>query len=69
MNERNKALIITGIILFAVAITVFIIGGIIAGWDFAAWFKSPACIWTCVLLGLYFLIVGAILIMEKINRL
>lgn len=69
MNTRNKALIITGIILLVVALAVFLIGGWLAGWDFAAYFKSPAFVWLCVILGLYLLGVGAILIYEKIKNL
>ena len=69
MNTRNKALIITSCILLVVALAVFLIGGWIAGWDFAAYFKSPAFVWLCVILGLYLLGVGAILIFEKIKNL
>lgn len=69
MNTRNKALIITGVLLLAVALVVFLIGGWLAGWDFAAYFKSNAFVWLCVILGLYVLGVGAILIFEKIKNL
>lgn len=69
MNTRNKALIITGIILLVVALAVFLIGGWLAGWDFVSYFKSPAFVWICVILGLYLLGVGAILIFEKIKNL
>lgn len=69
MGTRNKALIITGVVLFVVAIGMFLIGGWIAGWDFAAYFGSPAFVWLCVILGLYLLGVLAIVILDKINRL
>ena len=69
MKTRNKALIITGIILLVVALAVFLIGGWLAGWDFVAYFKSRAFVWVCVIVGLYVLGVGAILIFEKIKNL
>ena len=69
MNTRNKALIITGILLLVVALAVFLIGGWIAGWDFAAYFKSSAFVWLCVLVGLYAIAVISILIYDKIKKL
>lgn len=69
MGNRNKALIITGVILLVVALAVFIIGGWIAGWDFGAFFTSPAFIWICVLIGLYTLGVIGLLVYDKINKL
>ena len=69
MNTRNKALIITGCILLVVALAVFLIGGWIAGWDFAAYFKSPAFVWLCVLVGLYGIAVISILVYDKIRKL
>lgn len=69
MNTRNKALIITGVILLVVAMGIFLIGGWIAGWDFVAFFQSPAFVWICVLIGLYLLGVIALVVIDKINRL
>lgn len=69
MGTRNKALIITGVILFVISIGVFLIGGWIAGWDFGAYFRSPAFVWLCVILGLYLLGISVIFILDKINRL
>lgn len=69
MENKNKALIITGVILFGVAIAIFLIGGWIAGWDFVAFFKSPAFVWLCVIVGIYIIGVSAIVILDKINRL
>jgi len=69
MNNRNKALIITGVILLVVALAVFLVGGWLAGWDFVAYFKSAAFVWLCVLLGLYALAVIAICVYEKIKNL
>lgn len=69
MNNRNKALIITSAILLVVALAVFLIGGWLAGWDFAAFFKSQFFIWICVLVGIYILAVIVILAMEQINKL
>ena len=69
MNTRNKALIITGIILLFVALVVFLIGGWLAGWDFIAYFKSQSFVWLCVLVGVYILSVVSIIVYEKIKRL
>ena len=69
MNGRNKALILTGALALGLALVAFIVGGIIAGWDFAAWFSSPAFVWVCVLVGLYGLTVGAILAWDRIRKL
>lgn len=69
MNTRNKALIITGVLLLIVALAVFLIGGWMAGWDFAAYFKSPAFVWLCVLVGLYAIAVISIFVYDKIKKL
>lgn len=69
MNKRNKALIITGIILLVVALAVFLIGGWLAGWDFAAYFQSPAFAWVFVIFILYLISVIAIVLFEKIKNL
>ena len=69
MVNRNKALILTGVILLVVALTVFLIGGWLAGWDFGAYFRSPAFVWLCVIVILYLLGVIAIILLDKINRL
>lgn len=69
MNTRNKALIITGIILLFVALVAFLIGGWLAGWDFIAYFKSQSFVWLCVLVGVYILSVVSIIVYEKIKRL
>lgn len=69
MNNRNKALIITSILLLVVALAVFLIGGWLAGWDFLAYFKSQAFVWLCVLVGLYALAIIAIFVYDKIKKL
>ena len=69
MNTRNKALIITGVLLLAVALVVFLIGGWLAGWDFAAYFKSNAFVWLCVIVGLYAIAVISIFVYDKIKKL
>lgn len=67
--KRNKALIITGVILLIVALVIFLIGGWLAGWDFVAFFKSPLFIWILVIIGLYAIGVISLLVVDKINRL
>ena len=69
MSNRNKALIITGIIIFALGLVLFLIGGLIAGWDFVKFFKSTTFVWICVLVGLYILFVIFILVKEWYNKL
>ena len=69
MNTRNKALVITGIILSIVALIVFLIGGWLSGWDFVAFFKSALFVWICVLVGLYLICVVALVIYDKIREL
>ena len=69
MNTRNKALIITGVILLIIALAVFIGGGLLAGWDFMAFFHSQTFVWICVLVGMYILTVVAIIIADKIRKL
>lgn len=67
--KRNKALIITGVILLIVALVIFLIGGWLAGWDFVGFFKSPLFIWILVIIGLYAIGVISLLVVDKINRL
>ena len=69
MGNRNKALVVTGIILLVVAFIIFLVGGWIAGWDFAEFFQSQTFVWICILVGIYGLAVAGILIWDKINRL
>lgn len=69
MNTRNKALIITGAVLLAVALVVFLVGGYLAGWDFAAYFRSQNFVWLCVVVGVYLVVVSIVLIHDRIGRL
>lgn len=69
MNTRNKALIITGCVLLAVALVVFLVGGYLAGWDFVAYFRSQNFIWLCIVVGVYLLTVIAVMVHDRIGRL
>lgn len=69
MNNRNKALIITSAIMIVVATVCFLVGGFLAGWDFAAYFRSNAFIWLCVLVGLYVVAVGVVVVKDRIGKL
>ena len=69
MNTRNKALIITGCLLLAVALVVFLVGGYLAGWDFVAYFRSQNFIWLCIVVGVYLVLVSIVLIHDRIGRL
>jgi len=69
MNNRNKALIITGIVIILLGAGLFLIGGALEGWNFAEFFASDTFIWICVLIGLYILFVIFILIKEWYKKL
>jgi hypothetical protein len=66
---KNKAIIITGILLLIVSLIIFLLAGYLAGWDFAAWFTSSQAIWIYVLIGLYVFGVIVLLVVEKIKNL
>ena len=68
MNTRNKALIITGIAALVIALAAFLIGGAVAGWDFAAFFRSQTFLWICIFVAIYFIVAGAIIIKELIDK-
>lgn len=69
MKSRNKPFIIAGVILLVLALAVFLIGGVIAGWDFAAFFRSQAFVWICVFLGAYLFGIIAMIIIDRIKKL
>lgn len=69
MRTRNKVLIITGVIIFAIGLLLFLIGALINGWDFIAFFHSNTFIWICVLLGVYVLFAIILLVKEWYSRL
>lgn len=69
MRTRNKVLIITGVIIFAIGLLLFLIGALINGWDFIAFFHSNTFIWICILLGVYVLFAIILLVKEWYSRL
>lgn len=69
MRTRNKVLIITGVIIFAIGLLLFLIGALINGWDFIAFFHSYTFIWICVLLGVYVLFAIILLVKEWYSKL
>lgn len=69
MRTRNKALIITGIIIFTLGLILFVLGGILSGWDLIAFIKSDTFIWICVLFGVYGLFLAFLLIKGWYDRL
>ena len=68
MRERNKAVMITGAKLLALSLISVLVGGWVAGWDFAAYFQSAAFVWVCVLLGAYAVIVGIVFLNDWVKR-
>lgn len=69
MTTRNKALIITGLVILGIALVIFLISLALLGWDFKAFFTSSTFIWICVLFGLYILAIIIILVEEWYKRL
>ena len=69
MNNRNKALIITGVIIGCIGLILFIIGGSLEGWNFAEFIKSPTFVWICILIGIYVLLIIYILIKDWYDKL
>lgn len=69
MKTRNKALIITGVIVFVVGLVLFLIVALINGWDFIAFFHSNTFIWICVLIGIYILFAITLLVKEWYSKL
>ena len=68
MNNRNKSILITGILVLIGAIIAFVVGGWLAGWDFIAFFKSHLFIWICVLVGVYLIVTGSILVKSWVDN-
>lgn len=68
MNNRNKALIITGIITFVAGLAALLIGGAVAGWDFVGFFRSQTFLWICLLLGAYAIAVIVIFTKDYIDK-
>jgi len=69
MKKRNLILIILGGAFFALAILALIIANAIMGTDFVALLSSRWAIFIYVFLGLYLLVVGFVLISDKVKRL
>ena len=69
MKNRNKIIIILGIIFVIAAIAFLILGFALSGADIIAWFGSKWAIWLYVFLGTYVIIVAIIFISEKIKNL
>ena len=68
MKARNKLLIITGIGLLVLSAILFIVAGLIAGWDFASFFKSNQFVWIIVVVIVYLVVAGFILIYDRLNK-
>lgn len=69
MTTRNKALIITGLVILGIALVIFLISLALLGWDFKAFFTSNTFVWICVLLALYGVAIIIILVEEWYKRL
>ena len=69
MKARNKIIIITGIIIFAIGLLLFLIGAIISGWDIIAFLKSQTFIFIIILLCVYVLFVIIIFVKDWYNKL
>lgn len=69
MNSRNKILVGAGVGLLILSAFMFVLGGVLQGWDIIAFFQSSLFIWYCVIVGLFIISVGIVLIYDKVNRL
>ena len=69
MNTRNKGLIIVGAATLALGLIIFLVAGIIGGWDFAAFFQSTTFMWICILVGAYALFAVAWVVRDIVKRL
>lgn len=66
----KKKLFIISLIIFAiVGSTLFLVGGVLAGWDIIGWFGSSYAIWCYVLGALWLLFWFLFWMAEKIKKL
>jgi len=57
MNRRNKTLIICGIIWAVLGLLITVLGFILSGGDFVAWFSSKPAMFLYIFLVIYFLVI------------
>lgn len=68
MKSRNKTMLLVSIIFLGVAASAFIIGGIIASWDFKSFLTSSTAYAIYIILGMYVLFVVFLFLKDLINK-
>lgn len=63
--KKSKGMIIILIVCFIVGIALFLISGIMSGWDIVGWLKSPTAILFYFLFIIFGLCIGFILFKNK----
>lgn len=69
MNNRNKALVILGLIILGVALAIFGFTAILNGFNIIEWLKSTSAMWCYILIGIYILTVLFVVIGDKVKNL
>lgn len=67
--KKSKLYVITLIIFLIGGITLFLVGGVMAGWDIVGWFSSQTAMWAYVLLILYIIFVVLYECVDRIRKL
>ena len=68
MRGTKKLTYIVFGVLAAVALIVFIIGGILSGWDFMAWLDGGDAMWAVFLIIIFAFVVAAMFVSSWIHR-
>jgi hypothetical protein len=69
MKKKNLTLIISGIIFVILGVAVLITAYAIQGADIIGWFGSKWGITVLIFLGIYLLVIIALIIKDRIDRL
>lgn len=69
MNKRNLTLIISLVVMLVIGIAVMIIGYAVSGADIVAWLGSRYAITIYIFVGVYALIVLALVLRDRIKKL
>ena len=67
MRGTKKYMYIVFGILAIIAVSVFVIGGCMSGWDFMKWLDSGDFVWAVLLIIIFVIIVSAIFLVSWIN--
>ncbi len=68
MKGKRKKFIISLVIWLVAALIILLVGGYIAGWDILGFFSSNLAIWLYVLTGVYFGVIIAFILWDRIKN-